>query len=67
LTGLVQDDSFNKVQAYLTDTKSVETDLAAGIADFTKGDIADIIAVVKQVADITDCKGMKDDADRIEK
>jgi len=75
LTGLVQDDSLTKVQACLTDAKSIETDLATAIADFTKGDIADIIAGAKEVAhlltkveaDITDCKGMKGDAERIEK
>lgn len=75
LTGLVQDDSLTKVQACLTDAKSVEVDLSAAIADFKKGDMADIIAGAKQVAhllstveaDITDCKGMKGDAERIEK
>ena len=73
LTGLVQDDSLDKVKACLTDAKSVETDMTAAIADFKKGDIADMIAGVAKVghllstvdADISDCKGMKDDAARI--
>ena len=34
LTGLVQDDSLTKVQACLTDAKSVESDLTTAIADF---------------------------------
>jgi len=34
LTGLVQDDSLTKVQACLTDAKSVQTDMQAAIADF---------------------------------
>lgn len=66
LTGLVQDDSLDKVKACLTDAKSVETDMTAAIADFKKGDVADIIAGITQIghllstvdADISDCKGM---------
>ena len=49
--------------------------MAAAIADFKKGEINDIIAGIKQVgqllstvdADISDCKGMQDDANRIQK
>merc|ERR1712127_167054 len=75
LTGLVQDDSLDKVKACLTDAKSVETDMSAAIADFKKGDVADIIAGITQIghllstvdADISDCKGMQDDAARIKK
>lgn len=73
LTGLVQDDSLDKVKACLTDAKSVEADMTQAIADFSKGDIAGIIAGAEVIGnllktvegDITDCKGMKDDAERI--
>jgi len=73
LTGLVQDDDLSKVKACLTDVKAVETDMTAAIADFSKGDIKSIIAGAQVVGhllstvegDITDCKGMKDDAQRI--
>merc|ERR1712166_337573 len=75
LTGLVQDDNLNNVKLCLTDVKAVETGMATAIADFSKGDIKDIIAgavamgkLLNNVeADISDCKGMKDDAARIKK
>jgi len=75
LTGLVQDDNLDNVKVCLTDVKSVETDMTAAIADFKKGDIKDIIAGAKVIShllttvdhDISDCKGMKDDAARIQK
>ena len=73
LTGLVQDDNLDHVKACLKDSEAVEADIKIAVADFQKGDIAGIIAGAKEMgellkvveADITDCKGMKDDAERI--
>jgi hypothetical protein len=75
IEGLVQEDHLDEIGQCIKDTVTIERTLSIAIADFEKGDVADIIQGVKLVGtvlqalpnDLADCEGMGDDIARIEK
>ena len=74
ILGLIQKDDLAKIQKCLTDGTGLASEISTAIADFEKGDLADIIAGVEEVGkiiqelpdDLGDCKDMSADIQRIE-
>ena len=72
--GLIQKDDLTKIQTCLKDASGLETEIEQAVADFSKGDITDIMAGVELVGkiiqelptDLGDCQAMQDDINRIE-
>ena len=75
IEGLIQKDDFTKIQGCLKDAQKVDEEMTEAIADFSKGDVQDIIKGVQVIGqlltelpqDLGDCKDMQGDIDRIEK
>jgi predicted RNA-binding protein YlqC (UPF0109 family) len=73
--GLVDKDDLNNIKQCMKDAGTLDTELQTAIADFEKKDVADIIAGAKIVGnmvgqlstDLSDCKSMSTDVQRVEK
>ena len=52
IEGLVEEDHLDHIEKCLNDTETIEKLLALAMADFEKGDVADIIKGVKLIGQI---------------